>query len=163
MTNQNGPRNVFDVWLRTLFLDSRQMKCLRCHNSAKYSRSVALSPLGSRPWVSPKRSSTLGSLARGVFSISRRKCSSSVDKTRRARFGVGEPVVDTVRIIRVQVVVSSRLAILNRLAGLKLLLSSGTTASTCVSRMLRWQLLRLASISRLLQVLLRCQDQQHMH
>src|SRR5699024_4953447 len=106
------------------------MKCRRCQSSFRYSRSVAFSPMGSRPLVSPKRSSTLGSLARCVVSISRKKRSSSSERIRRTLLGAGVPDFVTVCIILVHEDELPCLLILIRLAGLTEGSRSGTFIET---------------------------------
>src|SRR5690625_171327 len=96
------------------------MKCRRCQSSLQYSLREAFSPIGSRPCVSPKRSSTVGSFARWVFSISRRKRSSSSVRTRRALLGLpAAPLDEAPTILFHEDALSGLLrVILHRLAGI---------------------------------------------
>src|SRR5699024_4283471 len=102
-----------------LFFDSRQIKWRRCQRSLKYSRKETFSPIGSRSCVSPKRSSTLGSFARCVFSMSRRNRSSSSVRSRRALLGLPAAPLDEAPTIRFHEDALSGLLrlILHRLAG----------------------------------------------
>src|SRR5690625_5247043 len=110
------------------------MKCRRCQSSLKYSPREAFSPIGSRPCVSPKRSSTVGSFARWVFSISRRKRSSSSVRTRRALLGLpAVPLDEAPTILFHEDALSGLLRlILHRLAGKFGDPSCGTWALACI-------------------------------